>query len=123
MSEEAKEFLKSLKGLIGIISIAGAYRIGKSFLMNHVVLKQKEGFQTDGSINACTKGIWISSKVITKDDEGNPIMYRGVPITVLVADTEGLSSLVADQNHNVTIFALTILTSSHFIYYSNGMID
>ena len=50
-------------------------------------------------------------------------MYEGKPINVLVADTEGLSSLEADQNHDVKIFSLAILTCSHFIYYSNGTID
>jgi hypothetical protein len=94
--DEVKQFLSSIPGSIAIISIAGAYRLGKSFFMNRIVLKQKSGFETDGSINACTKGIWLSGKVITKDDQGKPIMYAGKPIYVLVADTEGLSSLEAD---------------------------
>ena len=49
-------------------------------------------------------------------------MYTGKPINLLVADTEGLSSLEADQTHDVKIFTLSILTCSHFIYYSDGNI-
>jgi hypothetical protein len=81
---------------IGVISIAGAYRQGKSFLVNRVVLKQKKGFEIGGTVNACTKGIWISSKVITKDYEGKDIMYDGKPMKILVADTEGLASTEVD---------------------------
>jgi hypothetical protein len=50
-------------------------------------------------------------------------MHDGKPITILVADTEGLASTVADQNHDVKIFSLAILTCTHFIYNSSGTID
>lgn len=50
-------------------------------------------------------------------------MYSGKPITILVADTEGLASTVVGQNHDVKIFTLAILTCSHFIYNSSGTID
>lgn len=73
------------EGPIAVISIAGVYRTGKSFLLNRVILKQKFGFDVDSTVNACTKGIWIWDKVL----QGN---YNGKNINVLLGDTEGLAS-------------------------------
>lgn len=42
--EETKQFIKSIQGPIAIISVAGAYRLGKSFFLNRVLLKRKSGF-------------------------------------------------------------------------------
>ena len=119
--EETKQFLRSLQGAIAIISIAGAYRLGKSFFLNRVLLKKKRAFEIGGTINACTKGIWIWSQAIEK--RVIPGMYDGKPVSIFVADTEGLASIQADQNHDVKIFALAILTCTHFIYNSRGTID
>ena len=83
--EETKQFIKSIPGPIAIISMAGAYRLGKSFFLNRVLLKRKKGFEIGGTVNACTKGIWIWGEVI-------PGIYAGRPISILVADTEGLAS-------------------------------
>ena len=116
MPEETKQFIRSIAGPIAIITIAGAYRLGKSFFLNRVLLKRKQGFEIGGTVNACTKGIWIWGEVI-------PAMYDGKPISILVADTEGLASIESDPNHDVKIFALAILTCSHFIYNSRGTID
>ena len=116
MPEETKQFIRAIPGPIAIISIAGAYRLGKSFFLNRVLLKRKQGFDIGSTVNACTKGIWLWGEVI-------PGMYSGKPINILVADTEGLASTEADPNHDVKIFALAILTCSHFIYNSRGTID
>jgi len=64
LTEEAKSILKPIVGPIAIITIAGAYRQGKSFLLNRLLLGVKQGFDVGGSINACTKGIWVWSKVL-----------------------------------------------------------
>lgn len=42
---------------------------------------------------------------------------------MIIADTEGMASTEADQNHDQRIFTLALLTSSHFIYNSKGTID
>jgi len=99
-----------------VISIAGLYRTGKSFLLNRVILKQKFGFDVDQTVNACTKGIWIWNQVL----EGT---YDGRKIKVIIADTEGLASNEATQNHDLRIFTLAILTCSTFIYNSQKTID
>ena len=47
----------SLKGKkLGIISIVGKYRTGKSFIVNRVLLEQvKKGFKVGPTVNPCTK--------------------------------------------------------------------
>mgnify|MGYP000870900350 FL=1 len=41
----------------------------------------------------------------------------------MIVDSEGIGALDEDQNHDVKIFTLAILTSSIFIYNSVGSID
>ena len=55
INEECKDFLKSLTGPIGVISVAGMYRSGKSYLLNRVLLNRSRGFDVGHTINACTK--------------------------------------------------------------------
>ena len=54
---EAEELLKnSIYKNIGIISLVGKYRTGKSFLLNRVLLNQKKlGFDVGPTIRPCTK--------------------------------------------------------------------
>ena len=62
---EAKDLLSSIRSKnIGIISLVGKYRTGKSFLLNRVLLNQSQsqGFGVGSSIKPCTKGIWIWPK-------------------------------------------------------------
>jgi hypothetical protein len=40
VSEEAKEFLRTIKERVGVISVAGKYRTGKSFLLNRVIINK-----------------------------------------------------------------------------------
>lgn len=115
-TREARDFLKEIKGPIGVITMAGLFRTGKSFFLNRVLLKQKSGFGVGSTIKACTRGIWIYSGIL----KGS---YNGQELSVLVADTEGLCSTEADENHDVGIFTLALLTSSHLIYNSKSTID
>ena len=55
INEETREYLKRLQGPIGVISVAGMYRSGKSYLLNRVLLNQSRGFDVGHTINACTK--------------------------------------------------------------------
>ena len=88
--EEAKKLLsqENYKN-IGIISLVGKYRTGKSFLLNRVILNrnQKSGFGVGPTFKPCTKGIWIWS---------DPIMITNVhsptPFPCFLIDTEGLGA-------------------------------
>jgi len=62
VTPEAVEFLKKLKGKkLGIVSIVGKYRTGKSFIVNRVLLnKVQKGFKVGPTINPCTKVNFIT---------------------------------------------------------------
>jgi hypothetical protein len=53
------EFVRSIPGPIGCISVVGMYRTGKSYLMNRMLLNRSKGFGVGNTINPCTKGLWI----------------------------------------------------------------
>ena len=55
INEETRDFLKKLNAPIGVISVAGMYRTGKSYLLNRMLLNQSRGFDVGPTINACTK--------------------------------------------------------------------
>lgn len=115
--EEAADFLRSLQGPIGVISVAGLYRTGKSYLLNRMLLNRSNGFGVGSTINACTKGLWVW---------GTPIKGTsadGEPINIIVIDTEGIGAVDEDSTHDTKIFTLAILASSCFIYNSSGSID
>ena len=119
--EEAKNLLSQDKYKnIGIISLVGKYRTGKSFLLNRVILNrnQKSGFDVGPTFKPCTKGIWIWS---------DPIMINNVhspnPFPCFLIDTEGLGAYDEEINHDSKIFLIAVLISSLFIFNSFGAID
>lgn len=117
MSEEAKNFLRSISGNVGIIAVAGKYRTGKSFLLNRVILnKRNEGFGVGPSINPCTKGLWIWNEPIISE-------YNGEKLSILVVDSEGIGAFDEDVNHDTKIFLLAMLLCSNFIFNSMNTID
>ena len=103
---------------IGIISLVGKYRTGKSFLLNRVILnnKSKSGFSVGPTFKPCTKGIWIWSE---------PIMLKNnnEEFPCFLIDTEGLGAYDEEVNHDSKIFLISILISSLFIFNSFGTID
>mmetsp|Transcript_960 Transcript_960/g.873 ORF Transcript_960/g.873 Transcript_960/m.873 type:complete len:256 (+) Transcript_960:71-838(+) len=117
INDEAIDFLNSLKGDIGIVSVAGMYRTGKSYLLNRMLLDRSTGFGVGPTINPCTKGLWIW---------GSPIKGQtldGDPLDIIIIDSEGIGALDEDSSHDSRIFALAILLSSCFLYNSVGSID
>ena len=83
--------------------------------MNHLVGEQG-AFTVDGSVNACTRGVWFYSDPITieKDNE---------IFDIYVMDTEGLGGVDKNMNYDVKIFTLSVLISSFLIYNQIGVID
>lgn len=57
--DEASNFIKSVPGPIGVISVAGLYRTGKSYLLNRMLLNRSNGFGVGPTVNPCTKGLWV----------------------------------------------------------------
>ena len=110
-------FIRTLPSPLSVISIAGMYRTGKSYLLNRVFLNRSHAFEVGPSINPCTKGIWVWGETLfgTTDES--------TPCTVLVVDTEGMGGLEKDANYDSRIFSIATLISSCFVYNSTGSID
>jgi hypothetical protein len=99
-----------------VVTVAGKYRTGKSYILNRVLLEQNGGFQVGSTINACTKGLWVWPKLV-------PIKVGDEIKNSLIIDTEGLGSLEEGENTDMKIFLMALLLSSYFIYNSVGSID
>ena len=120
ISKEGKKIISNIENKkIGIISLVGKYRTGKSFLLNKILINNiKEGFTVGPTIKPCTKGIWLwpkPLKIINKEKKEEFPVY--------IIDTEGLGAYDEDINHDSKIFLIALLISSLFIYNSIGTID
>ena len=121
INEEAKKLLSQKSNdNMGIISLVGKYRTGKSFLLNRVILERNKnlGFGVAPTIRPCTKGIWIWSDPLIINNVHNP-----GPFPAYLIDTEGLGAYDEEINHDSKIFLIAVLISSLFIYNSFGAID
>lgn len=115
-SQEAESFLLNIHKPFGVLTVAGMYRTGKSYLLNKILLG-KNGFNVGPTINPCTKGIWIWPEILKGNDE------EGNEVDIILLDTEGFGAYDEDINHDTKIFTLAILLSSYFVYNSIGTID
>ncbi|XP_052760034.1 guanylate-binding protein 1-like [Mya arenaria] len=96
-----------------IVSIAGLYRTGKSYLMNRLAGTQ-EGFALGDTIESMKKGIWVWCRVHPEQKD-----------TVLILlDTEGWEDIEkGDSNHDNRIFTLATLLCSTLVYNVKGAFD
>ena len=118
---EAKKILSNPNNKqIGILSLVGKYRTGKSFLLNRVLIDKKssKGFDVGPTIKPCTKGIWLWSSPLMISNN-----YSNNSFPAYLIDTEGLGAYDEEINHDSKIFLISILISSLFIYNSFGTID
>ena len=99
-----------------IITVAGKYRTGKSYILNRVLLERNSGFEVGPTINACTKGLWMWPEIVKVESEGKVK-------DCIIVDTEGLGSLEEGENTDIKIFLMAVLLSSYLIYNSVGSID
>ena len=125
INKEAKKIISNTEKnkKIGIISLVGKYRTGKSFLLNRVIINNKgnknNGFEVGPTIKPCTKGIWLWSNPLIICNKNN----NNESFPVYLIDTEGLGAYDEEINHDSKIFLIAILISSLFIYNSFGTID
>ena len=111
------QLLQSFSNPVGIISIIGPPKSGKSFLANKI-LGTQGGFETDHT----TKGIWIWSepiKITLKDESGSEKEGE-----VLVIDCESVLQR-GDENKRLALEVLTLaaLLSSHLVLVSTSPLN
>jgi len=100
-----------------ILTVAGAMRTGKSFLLNQMLnqlSKEEEGgaggFPWRGGMERFTSGIHFSQQpVLVKDKDGNDLV-------VYLMDTQGTFDHRTTVRENMTIFALSTMMSSVLMY-------
>uniref|UniRef100_A0A7M4F2I0 Guanylate-binding protein 1-like n=2 Tax=Crocodylus porosus TaxID=8502 RepID=A0A7M4F2I0_CROPO len=109
----ALEILRGITQPVVVVTIAGLYRTGKSYLMNQLAGK-RTGFSLGSTVQSHTKGIWMWCL---------PHPCRSDHVLVLL-DTEGLGDVEKGNTKNdCWIFALAVLLSSLLVYNSKGIID
>jgi hypothetical protein len=112
LSDEAREYLHSRELVdtnIGVLSVVGSYRRGKSTLMNHVC--GGSPFETSSTVQAQTKGLWLSPHTLDAGDH-----------RVLVVDSEGLGSTAVEEAHDLNIFVFALLMSSEIWMNLSGVV-
>lgn len=113
-----------------IISIAGAFRQGKSFLLNfflkYLYAQYKnhnvtdwmginsdgkvEGFKWRGGRKRETIGIWMWSEIFTHE------MENGDKIAIILIDTQGIFDRESSLKDHTTIFSLSMALASVQLY-------
>lgn len=116
MDPEALSVLQLVKGPVGVVSVCGRARQGKSFILNQL-LGRSSGFQVASTHRPCTKGLWMWSSPIKRT------ALDGTEYSLLLLDTEGIDAYDQTGTYSIQIFSLAVLLSSMFIYNQMGGID
>ena len=107
----ALDWLSQLEGPVAIVSVVGAYRSGKSFVLNELTGEPcSTGFVVGHRREAQTQGVWLSQRVkyVVEADSQN--------ITQVFMDTEGFQSTGQSGVYDDRIFAFAALISSAVVY-------
>ncbi|KAL2244419.1 guanylate-binding protein 1 [Sesamum indicum] len=116
MDPEAVALLQLVKEPVGVVSVCGRARQGKSFILNQL-LGRSSGFQVASTHRPCTKGLWLWSTPLRRT------ALDGTEYNLLLLDTEGIDAYDQTGKYSTQIFSLAVLLSSMFIYNQMGGID
>lgn len=116
MDPDAVAALQQVKGPLGIVSVCGRARQGKSFILNQL-LGRGSGFQVASTHRPCTKGLWMWSTPLKR------IAADGTEYSLLLLDSEGIDAYDQTGTYSTQIFSLAVLLSSMFVYNQMGGID
>ena len=108
---KALEILETIKKPVAVLAIYGPYRSGKSFFMSRVI-GQQDTFKVEHSMDASTRGIWLSTTALECDE-----------FVLLLLDTEGIGAPEGERSEAITtkLLVTTTLLSSFLIYNSTGV--
>ncbi|XP_075101392.1 uncharacterized protein LOC107826318 isoform X2 [Nicotiana tabacum] len=113
---EALAILQLVKEPVGIVSVSGRARQGKSFLLNQL-FGRSTGFQVSPTHRPCTKGIWLWSAPLRRT------ALDGTEYNLLLLDTEGINAYDQTGTHSTQILSLAVLLSSMFVYNQDFYLD
>jgi Guanylate-binding protein, N-terminal domain len=65
VGQQALMVLRNIKGPVGVVSVCGRARQGKSYILNQL-LGQSSGFVVASSQRPCTKGLWMWSAPVSR---------------------------------------------------------
>ncbi|KAI9087713.1 hypothetical protein K1719_030345 [Acacia pycnantha] len=116
MDPEAVATLQLVKEPIGVVSVCGRARQGKSFILNQL-LGKSSGFQVASTHRPCTKGLWLWSAPLKRT------ALDGTEYNLLLLDSEGIDAYDQTGTYSTQIFSLALLLSSMFVYNQMGGID
>ncbi|XP_051128232.1 uncharacterized protein LOC127249488 [Andrographis paniculata] len=116
MDPEAVAVLQLVKEPVGVVSVCGRARQGKSFILNQL-LGQSSGFKVASTHRPCTKGLWLWSTPLRRT------ALDGTEYSLLLLDSEGIDAYDQTGTYSIQIFSLAVLLSSMFIYNQMGGID
>jgi hypothetical protein len=120
VGEEAKAVLQTIRGPIGVVTVCGRARQGKSFILNQIASLGgvgDKGFVVSPTHRPCTKGLWMWSAPIPTTTPDGRVCH------IVLLDTEGIDAYDQTSQYSVQIFSLAVLLSSMFIYNQMGGID
>ncbi|XP_068717238.1 guanylate-binding protein 7-like [Montipora capricornis] len=112
--DEALEKLREVKGPVCVVSIAGPYRKGKSYILSEA-FDQSDVFPLGHEMLAETMGIWLW---IVPGKYKNSSSQE---FSVVLLDSEGIDAATSDGRDDNQIFTLTVLLASVLIYNSQGV--
>ncbi|KAL9236808.1 hypothetical protein vseg_011434 [Gypsophila vaccaria] len=116
IDSEALATLQLVKEPIGVVSVCGRARQGKSFILNQL-LGRSSGFQVAPTHRPCTKGLWLWSVPIKRT------ALDGTEYNLILLDSEGIDAYDQTGTYSTQIFSLAVMLSSMFIYNQMGGID
>ncbi|KAA8515208.1 hypothetical protein F0562_018387 [Nyssa sinensis] len=116
MDPEAVATLQLVKEPVGVVSVCGRARQGKSFILNQL-LGRSSGFQVASTHRPCTKGLWLWSAPLKRT------ALDGTEYNLLLLDSEGIDAYDQTGTYSTQIFSLAVLLSSMFVYNQMGGID
>ncbi|KAG9306418.1 hypothetical protein G9A89_018301 [Geosiphon pyriformis] len=111
LNRHTLNIIENIQEPVAIITVAGAFRRGKSFFAN-LLLGRHDGFDLGSQVHGCTRGI---------DMWDTPFLVDGKRVIIL--DCEGINDPEQDHEWAIKLFVFCLAISSAFIYNINGVIE
>lgn len=107
VGQQALKVLRSIKGPVGVVSVCGRARQGKSYILNQL-LGQSSGFVVAPTHRPCTKGLWMwSAPVLRQSPDGSTYhLVRDVRFVLLAVGFEMIPFHSAERTEIVILVGM-----------------